>query len=96
MKKRLGSMAAYMMAAAMMAATGNPFATDLFVKHRDPHEGETEEERKRRLHKMYGDHSQEHEFIIKGEHIMACDKKMAIKIYANRHPETKIKKRRNK
>ena len=94
MKKRLGRMAAYMMAVAMMGAAGNPFATDLFVEHRDPHEGETEEERKRRLHKMYGDQSQEHEFIIKGEHIMARDKKMAIKIYANRHPEAKGKKRK--
>ena len=94
MKKRLGSMAAYMMAAAMMGAAGNPFADDLFVEHRDPHEGETEEERKRRLHKMYGDQSQEHEFVIKGEHIMARDKKMAIKIYANRHPEAKSKKRK--
>jgi hypothetical protein len=94
MKKRLGSMAAYMMAAAMMGAARNPFATDLFVEHRDPHEGETKEERKRRLHKMYGDNSQEHEFIIKGERIMARDKKMAMKIYANRHPEAKSKKRK--
>lgn len=87
-------MAAYMMAAAMMDAAGNPFATNVFVKHRDPHEGETEEERKCRLHKMYGDHPQEHEFVIKGEHIMARDKKMAMKIYANRHPEAKNKKRK--
>lgn len=94
MQKRLGRMAAYMMAAAMMAAAGNPFATDLFAERRDPHEGETEEERKRRLHKMYGDHPQEHEFIIKGERIMARNKKMAIKIYANRHPEAKGKKRK--
>lgn len=94
MKKRFGRMAAYMMAAAMMGAAANPFAADLFVEHRDPHEGETDEERKRRLHKMYGDNSQEHEFIIKGERIMARDKKMAMKIYANRHPETKSNKRR--
>lgn len=96
MKKRLGIMAAHLMAAAMMGAAGNPFATNLFVEHRDPYEGETEEERKRRLHKMYGDHQQKHEFIIKGEHIMARNKKMTMKIYANRHPETKNKKRRNK
>ena len=94
MKKRLGSMAAYMMAAAMMGAAGNPFADDLFVEHRDPYEDETDEERKCRLHKMYGDQSQEHEFVIKGEHIMARDKKMAIKIYANRHPKAKSKKRK--
>ena len=57
MKKRLGSMEAYMMAAAMMGAAGIPFADDLFVEHRDPYENETDEERKRRLHKMYGDQS---------------------------------------
>jgi hypothetical protein len=94
MKKLLGSMAAYMMAAAMMGAAGSPFADDLFVEHRDPHEGESEEERKRRLHKMYGEQSQEHEFVIKGEHIMARDKKTAMKIYANRHPEANGKKRK--
>ena len=68
---------------------------NLFDYHRDPHEGETDEERKRRLHKMYGDQSQEHEFVIKGEHIMARDKKMAMKIYANRHQQ-KQSRRRNK
>lgn len=94
MKKRLGRMAAYMMATAMIGAAGNPFADDLFVEHRDPYENETDEERKRRLHKMYGDQSQEHEFVIKGERIMARNKKMAMKIYANRHPETKGKKRK--
>ena len=96
MKKRLGRMAAYMMAAAMMGAAGSPFADDLFVEHRDPYDGETDEERKRRLHKMYGNQSQEHEFVIKGEHIMARNKKTAIKIYANRHSEAKGKKRKNK
>ncbi len=40
--------------------------------------------------------SQEHEFVIKGERIMARDKKTAIKIYANRHPEAKGKKHKNK
>lgn len=94
MKKKLGNMAVFMMAAAMFGAAGSPFADDLFVEHRDPHEGETEEERKRRLHKMYSDHPQEHEFVIKGEHIMARNKKMAMKIYANRHPEAKGKRRK--
>lgn len=92
MKKRLGSIAAYMMAAAMMGAAGSPFADDLFAEHRDPHEGETDEERRLRLHKMYGDHSQQYEFVIKGEVIVAKDRKTAKKIYANRHPEAKGKK----
>lgn len=68
-------------------------AAQLHRLYRDPHEGETDEQRKQRLHKMYGDNSQEHEFVIKGEHIMARDKKTALKIYGNRHPEKKKSKK---
>ena len=82
-----------MLAMAAMAG-GNSFFDTGCDYRRDPHEGETDEERKRRLHKMYGGQSQEHEFVIKGEHIMARDKKTAMKIYANRHPEAKGNKRK--
>ena len=94
MSKMKQIMAATLAMAAM--AGGNSFFDTGCDYHSDPHEGEIDEERKRRLHKMYGDQSQEHEFVIKGEHIMARDKKMAMKIYANRHPEAKGKRRRNK
>ena len=93
MKKALGKMAMMMMATAMMGAGNDMFD---FQEHRNPYEGETDEERRQRLHKMYGDNSREQEFIIKGEAIMAKDRKTAMKIYANRHPETKRKKGRKK
>ena len=80
------------LAMAAMAGGNNLFDTGCDY-HRDPHDGETDEERKRRLHKMYGDQSQEHEFFIKGEKIMASNKKTAMKIYANRHPESKKRKK---
>lgn len=80
------------LAMAAMAGGNNLFDTGCNY-HRDPHEGETDEERKRRLHKMYGDQSQDHEFVIKGEKIMASNKKTAMKIYANRHPESKKRKK---
>ena len=91
---RMRQILAATLAMAAMAGGNNLFDTGCDY-HRDPHEGETDEERKRRLHKMYGDRSQEHEFVIKGEHIMARDKKMAMKIYANRHQQ-KQSRRRNK
>lgn len=89
MKKALRKTALMMMLSQMMGGD-SIFDTGL---HRDPHEGETDEQRKQRLHKMYGDNSQEHEFVIKGEHIMARDKKTALKIYGNRHPEKKKTKK---
>ena len=82
------------LAMAAMASGSDMFAPGLISEPSNPYDGETDEERKRRLHKMYGDHSQKREFVIKGERIMARDKKMAMKIYANRHPEAKGKKRK--
>lgn len=84
MKKSIGKVAMMMMAAAMMGAAN---------EHRNPYEGETDEERRQRLHKMYGESQQEHEFVIKGERIMARNKKSALKIYANRHPQSKKRKK---
>ena len=59
----------------------------------DPWKNEDDEDRKRRLHKLNPVDQSKREFIVKGERIMAHDKKTAQKIYANRHPETKSKKR---
>lgn len=84
MKKAIGSMTAMMMAVAMMGV-GEHFDTGMCSEHRNPYEGESKEERRRRIHKMYGNHGQEYEFVIKGEKIMARNKKTAMKIYANRH-----------
>lgn len=60
-------------------------------RSRDPHEGETPEERRRRLKRLYGSKEQLHEYIIHGERIMADSKVAARKIYAKRHPEAKKK-----
>lgn len=93
MKKSIGRAAMMMMAAAMMGAANEHYDTGLFRESRNPYEGETEEERKARLHRMYGESQQEHEFVIKGERIMARNKKSAMKIYANRHPQSKKRKK---
>ena len=82
MKKSIGRAAMMMMAAAMMGANDH---FDMGLRHRNPHEGESGEERRSRIHKMYGNQDQLHEFVIKGEKIMARNKKTAMKIYANRH-----------
>lgn len=74
-----------------MAEKGGPFDTGQAIVPTNPYEGETEEERRKRLHKMYGDHSQEHEFVIGGERIMARDRKTAMKICARKHPKKKKK-----
>jgi len=95
----MSKMKKIMAAALAMAAMAS--GSDMFAPYRvnvpsNPYEGETDEERKRRLHKMYGNHSREYEFIIKGERIMARDKKTAMKIYANRYSLAKIKKCKKK
>ena len=46
---------------------------------------------KERAHQLNPVDLSEREFIIKGERIMAHDRKTALKIYAKRHPETKKK-----
>ena len=84
MKKAIGRTAAMLMAAAMLGA-GEHFGTGRHLSHRNPYDGESDDERRRRIHKLYGNQDQEHEFVIKGEKIMARNKKTAMKIYANRH-----------
>lgn len=86
-----------MMATLMMAAAGGmaPGLYDTGIGE-DPWKNESDEERKRRMHKLNPIDTSQREFIIKGERIMAHDKKTALKIYANRHPEAKGKKRKKK
>lgn len=45
----------------------------------------TNEESKKRAHRLNPVNLTEHEFVIHGEKIMARNKKTAMKIYANRH-----------
>ncbi len=72
----------------MAAASGNfPFMAEY------PRRRPSDEELKERAHRLNPVNLTEHEFIIKGEKIMASSKKVAMKIYANRHPEIKKKKK---
>lgn len=84
---------ALMAAMLMMAAAGgrNPYFD---TESRERYRQQREKHFKERAHKMYGEDRSEREFIIKGESIMAHDRKTALKIYANRHPEQKSKKRK--
>ena len=67
-----------------------PSASGRTQKLLDKHE-------KERNHRLNPVDLSEREFIIRGEAIMAHDRKTALKIYANRHPEIKKKgKKRNK
>ena len=50
-----------------------------------------EQEQRDRAHRLNPVDLSEREFIIKGDRIMAHDKKTAMKIYAKRHPEKKRK-----
>jgi hypothetical protein len=93
----MSKMSRLLLASAMMAAvTGTDFGHFAMREAEDPWSGEHDWERKRRLHKMNPTDTSEREFLVKGERIMAHDKKTALKIYANRHPETKSKKRKKK
>lgn len=80
----------------MAAVTGTDFEHFAMREVEDPWSGEDDWERKRRLHKMNPTDTSEREFLVKGERIMAHDKKTALKIYANRHPEIKSKKHKKK
>lgn len=85
-----------LLSAMMAAVTGTAPGHFAMREAEDPWSGEDDWERKRRLHKMNPTDTSEREFMVKGERIMAHDKKTALKIYANRHPETKNKKRKKK
>ncbi|MBP5425032.1 MAG: hypothetical protein J6Y33_03045 [Prevotella sp.] len=66
----------------------NPMMTEAQKRRR-------EEMLRERAHRLNPVDLSEREFVIKGERIMAHDRKTALKIYANRHPETKKKRRRS-
>lgn len=84
MKKAIGLMAAMMMA----AAGGHGSIFD--IGGRRPARRQMSKEN---VHKLYGENMDEHEFTIKGEKIQAKNRKLAMKIYANRHPESKKRKK---
>ena len=60
----------------------NPMMTEIQKRKR-------EEYLKERAHRLNPVDMSEREFIIKGERIMAHDKKTALKIYARRHSQKK-------
>jgi hypothetical protein len=73
-----------MMAAMMMAAASNPhFSLET------PKRQLSEDEKRDRAHRLNPVDMSQREFIIKGEKIMAHDKKTALKIYARRHSKKK-------
>ena len=80
-----------MLAAMMAAAAGgsSPFMTGGYPERRRL----SDEEAKKRAHRLNPVDLTEHEFVIKGEKIMASSKKVAMKIYQNRHPESKKRKK---
>ncbi len=75
------------MAAMMLAMASDPYFS-LGRSKRTMNEAERkryEEYKRERAHRLNPVDMSEHEFIIKGERIMAHDKKTAKKIYARRH-----------
>lgn len=90
MKRNVMPLMAAMM---MMAAAGSRGHYDLPRPLTEEQKKRREQERKERAHKLYGEDRSEREFVVNGETIMAHDRKTALKIYANRHPEAKKRKR---
>ena len=78
----------------MMAAAGGRNYYEMPRPLTEEQKKRREQERKERAHKLYGEDRSEREFVINGETVMAHDRKTAMKIYANRHPELKSKKRK--
>lgn len=79
---------------AMAIASGrNPYFDVVNPMMTEAQKRKREEYLRERAHRLNPVDISEREFIIKGERIMAHDKKTAMKIYANRHPETKKKRR---
>ena len=76
-----------------MASGRNPY----FDIPRTLTEGQRKERERylrERAHRLNPVDLSEREFVIRGERIMARNRKTALKIYANRHPETKKRKRK--
>lgn len=84
MHKNLGRRGFVLMAAYMMAAASNPY-----FSLGTPKRAMSEDEKRERDHKLNRVDMSQHEFIIKGEKIMAHNRKTALKIYARRHSNNK-------
>ena len=77
--------------AAAMASGRNPYFDVGNPRMTEAQKRKREEYLKERAHQLNPVDLSEREFIIKGERIMAHDRKTALKIYAKRHPEKKRK-----
>ena len=91
MKKNLGLLTALFLGAAMSNRGRDLYDLPPSMSSRtnellDKHD-------KERNHRLNPVDLSEREFCIKGERIMAHDRRTALKIYANRHPETKKRKK---
>ena len=77
--------------AAAMASGRNPYFDVVNPRMTEAQKRRREEYLKERAHQLNPVDLSEREFIIKGERIMAHDRKTALKIYNRRHPEKKKK-----
>ena len=78
------------LAMAMAMASGrNPYFDVVKPRMTEIQKRKHEEYLKERAHRLNPVDMSEREFIIKGERIMAHDKKTALKIYARRHSQKK-------
>ena len=77
--------------AAAMASGRNPYFDVVNPRMTEAQKRKREEYLRERAHQLNPVDLSEREFIIKGERIMAHDRKTALKIYNRRHPEKKKK-----
>ena len=75
--------------AAAMASGRNPYFDVGNPRMTEAQKRKREEYLRERAHQLNPVDLSEREFIIKGERIMAHDRKTALKIYNRRHPEKK-------
>ena len=78
---------------AMIAAGGRNIFYDVPRPMTEQQKRRRDEYLRERNHRLNPVDLSEREFCIKGERIMAHDRRTALKIYANRHPETKKRKK---
>ena len=72
-----------------MAMASNPYFDVVNPRMTEAQKRKREEYLRERAHQLNPVDLSEREFIIKGERIMAHDRKTALKIYNRRHPEKK-------
>lgn len=90
MKKNVGLLSVALLIAAMSGRRRDIFDMPLSTPRQRKEWDEFQKERNHRLNPV---NISEREFIIKGESIMAHNHRTALKIYANRHPEIKKRKK---